>query len=193
MTHPGRREPWMTTTVRRMTSYREFPAVRPCEQIALLALGAALALSLVTYSAPRQPANREASRPISVRIRGLGWQLSVLWADDPAMSVKRLLAFRYSLPGRGGHRPHVFPARDRDLGISSPRPHSWSSRSHWRYSPEHFSPGFRATGSPAPSTPTVKASNADCWCFRDLLHRGWTNSGSGFIARLLARGWCSCC
>lgn len=60
-------------------------------EIALLGLGVASALSLVSYSAPRR-----------LRVTGIlayllcafaGWSVvSLLWADDPAMAAKRLVA-----------------------------------------------------------------------------------------------------
>ncbi len=61
-------------------------------QAALLGLGAASILSFVSYAAPRKL--RPAGIPAYLLCAFGGWSaLSVLWADDPAMTVKRLAAF----------------------------------------------------------------------------------------------------
>lgn len=61
-------------------------------EIALLALGAAGALSLVSYSAPRRL--RSTGFAASVLCTFAVWStVSVLWADDFQLSIKRLVAF----------------------------------------------------------------------------------------------------
>jgi O-antigen ligase len=61
-------------------------------EIALLALGAAGALNLVSYSAPRRL--RSTGFAAYVLCAFAAWAaVSVLWADDAAMSIKRLVAF----------------------------------------------------------------------------------------------------
>lgn len=60
-------------------------------EITLLTLGAAAALSLVSYSAPRR--FRSTGFPAYLLCALFAWvSLSVLWADDPALSIKRLVA-----------------------------------------------------------------------------------------------------
>src|SRR5579871_5004939 len=60
-------------------------------EVALLTLGAAAALSLISYSAPRRL--RSTGFPAYVLCAFFAWaSVSVLWADDPALSIKRLVA-----------------------------------------------------------------------------------------------------
>ncbi len=60
-------------------------------EIALLALGAAAALSFVSYSAPRRL--RSTGIAAYVLCAFAGWAaVSTLWADDSAMALKRLAA-----------------------------------------------------------------------------------------------------
>lgn len=60
-------------------------------EIALLAMGAAAALSLVSYAAPRRLQSSGFSAYVLTAFAA--WMaVSVLWADDPAMSIKRLAA-----------------------------------------------------------------------------------------------------
>jgi len=61
-------------------------------EIALLALGAAAALSLVSYSAPRRL--RSTGFASYLLCAYAAWTaVSVLWADDPEMSIKRFVGF----------------------------------------------------------------------------------------------------
>src|SRR5215472_9959153 len=60
-------------------------------EVALLALGGAAALSLVSYSAPRRL--QSTGLPSCILCAFLAWAaISVLWADDTSMSIKRLVA-----------------------------------------------------------------------------------------------------